>query len=88
MTVVTPSHEREHAMARDVALHRAIIGEFGHRLDSESLVLDFGCGDEGEMVIAYRQAGLQAFGADLRIVRLPRGCTGTGEDDYRAAERS
>jgi len=75
-------------MARDVALHRAIIGEFGHRLDSESLVLDFGCGDEGEMVIAYRQAGFQAFGADLRIVRLPRGCTGTGEDDYRAAERS
>jgi ubiquinone/menaquinone biosynthesis C-methylase UbiE len=83
VTVVTPSHEPEHAMARDVALHRAIIGEFGHRLDKGSLVLDFGCGDEGEMVMAYRQAGLQAFGADLRIVRASEWLRVIPGDSYR-----
>jgi SAM-dependent methyltransferase len=53
-------------MLRDVELHRSILGDFGHLLTSDSLILDFGCGD-GQTVNAYRQAGFQAFGADLLI---------------------
>jgi SAM-dependent methyltransferase len=51
---------------KDIVLHRAILEEFGHLLDSSSLILDFGCG-EGQMVDDYRRAGLQAFGADVLI---------------------
>ena len=51
---------------KDVELHCAIAAEFDHVLSSESLVLDFGCGD-GYMVSAYRAAGYQAVGADVHL---------------------
>jgi ubiquinone/menaquinone biosynthesis C-methylase UbiE len=51
-----------------VTLHRAILGEFGHTLTPTSTILDFGCGD-GHMVAAYREAGLQAVGADLDVAQ-------------------
>lgn len=54
------------SLTRDVKLHQAIVGEFGHVLRQDSVVLDFGCGD-GELVQAYRAAGIQAFGADVRL---------------------
>jgi ubiquinone/menaquinone biosynthesis C-methylase UbiE len=51
---------------KDVELHHAILKEFGHDLDADSLILDFGCG-HGELVQEYRCSGLQAFGVDLKL---------------------
>jgi SAM-dependent methyltransferase len=53
---------------KDVELHRSILKEFGHDLDADSLILDFGCG-HGELVQEYRCSGLQAFGVDLMLER-------------------
>jgi ubiquinone/menaquinone biosynthesis C-methylase UbiE len=52
--------------SKDVRLHRALLNEFGHELDSNSAILDFGCG-QGNMVRQYRDAGYQAFGADIDV---------------------
>ena len=49
---------------RDVTLHTAILKEFGRELGPDSQVLDFGCGS-GNLVLAYREAGLKAFGVDV-----------------------
>ena len=53
-------------MSKNLTLHRSILREFGHELGLDSRILDFGCG-EGEMVREYRDAGFQAFGADIML---------------------
>ena len=53
---------------RDVRLHQSLLSEFGRELTAQSSILDFGCG-HGAMVQAYRLAGLQAFGADVKVER-------------------
>lgn len=52
--------------ARHVELHRNILSELGHSLESGAQILDFGCG-AGNMVEEYCQAGYNAFGCDIRI---------------------
>jgi SAM-dependent methyltransferase len=52
--------------ARVVKLHSAILSDFGHVLTSPSRLLDFGCG-AGELVHAYRAAGVDADGADVHL---------------------
>lgn len=69
-------------VARDVTLHGAILGEFGHFLDAESVILDFGCG-EGALVEAYRRAGLNAVGADVVLPRPGRWLLPVDPDNYR-----
>jgi SAM-dependent methyltransferase len=56
------------ASARDVRLHRSILSRLGRELGEGAVILDFGCG-HGELVDAYRDAGFQAFGADVKIER-------------------
>jgi ubiquinone/menaquinone biosynthesis C-methylase UbiE len=51
---------------KDVRLHRALLNEFGYELDSNSAILDFGCG-QGNMVREYRDAGFQAYGVDIDV---------------------
>ena len=52
----------------DVRLHRSLLSEFGRELTERSVILDFGCG-HGGLVEVYRQAGFQAFGADVKVER-------------------
>jgi SAM-dependent methyltransferase len=56
------------AFLRDVRLHQSILTEFGRELTERSMILDFGCGHGGK-VAAYRLAGFQAFGADVKVER-------------------
>jgi SAM-dependent methyltransferase len=51
---------------RDIQLHRAILNELGCDINSQSMILDFGCG-KGEMVCQYRNAGFNAFGVDIKL---------------------
>lgn len=81
------SSSKTNSMGKDVALHRSILKEFGHELDSNSLVLDFGCG-AGKLVQEYRDAGLQAFGADIVLPKkspllflIPQDCYRIPFDD-------
>ncbi len=51
---------------KDIQLHRAILNELGYNLDSNSVILDFGCG-EGKRVYEYRNAGFNSFGVDINL---------------------
>jgi SAM-dependent methyltransferase len=51
-----------------IQLHRAILHELGYEINQKSTILDFGCG-AGEMVDQYRNAGFNAFGADIELER-------------------
>lgn len=52
--------------ARHLELHRNVLSELGHSLESGAQILDFGCG-AGNMVEEYCRAGYNAFGCDVRI---------------------
>jgi SAM-dependent methyltransferase len=69
-------------MRKDVRLHRSILKEFGYKLDSDSLILDFGCG-AGELVQEYRDAGLRAFGVDIVLQKQGPFLRLIPEDYYR-----
>ena len=47
-----------------------IINDLGYSLNSQSVILDFGCGN-GKSVITYRQNGYQAFGCDIGFKKGP-----------------
>jgi SAM-dependent methyltransferase len=67
---------------RNIRLHRSILREFGRELDSNSSILDFGCG-EGGLVQQYRNAGLQAFGADFSVPNDNPFLRPISQQDYR-----
>jgi ubiquinone/menaquinone biosynthesis C-methylase UbiE len=51
---------------KDIRLHRAILNELGYDINSQSMILDFGCG-EGKRVCQYRNAGFNAYGVDIKL---------------------
>jgi SAM-dependent methyltransferase len=53
-------------VSSQVQLHRSILSELGYNLRSDSVILDFGCG-EGERVQEYRRAGFNTFGVDIKL---------------------
>lgn len=57
---------RRDLTARHLELHRNILRELGHTLETGARVLDFGCG-AGNMVEEYCAAGYEAFGCDIRV---------------------
>ena len=53
-------------VTNQIQLHRSILNEPGYDINKNSVILDFGCGD-GERVRQYRNAGFNAFGADIKL---------------------
>jgi SAM-dependent methyltransferase len=51
---------------KDIQLHRAILNDLGYDINSQSVILDFGCG-EGKRVYQYRDLGFKAFGTDIKL---------------------
>jgi len=59
-----PATSDNNSQSLDVALHGALLREFGFELTPACRVLDFGCGD-GTLVREYRNAHFEAFGVDI-----------------------
>jgi len=54
-------------MDKDVTLYLSILADLGCLISSDSVILDFGCG-EGKLVAAYREAGFHnTWGCDIKI---------------------
>jgi SAM-dependent methyltransferase len=49
---------------KDIDLYRAIARDLGHDITTESVILDFGCG-EGQIVRQLRELGFEAYGTDI-----------------------
>jgi ubiquinone/menaquinone biosynthesis C-methylase UbiE len=52
--------------ARYIELIQALVKDLGHEIRKDFTILDFGCG-EGDLVHQWRKAGLEAFGADIKL---------------------
>lgn len=51
---------------RTFSSYRAILNELGYDINSQSIILDFGCG-EGKRVYQYRNLGFNAFRTDIKL---------------------
>lgn len=58
--------ENNEKLPIDLSIRMAIIKEFGYDLNSESVIMDFGCGS-GKKVKNFRDLGYQAFGCGTRF---------------------
>jgi ubiquinone/menaquinone biosynthesis C-methylase UbiE len=53
------------AAAKEIQLYQDILNDLGIKLNSNSMLLDFGCG-AGNLVYQFREMGFNAFGVDIK----------------------